>query len=345
MVNDWLRVMFRDIIGQEDVKQRLRLSVMEGRIPHAQLFTGPAGVGKLPLALAYAQYIACPNRTAEDSCGVCPTCQQYHNLQHPDLHFAFPIVKTDSGDTCNDFMAQWRQQLLAQPYFDMDDWYMHISGANKLLKLLEEPPAKTLFLLVSELPELLLSTIISRTQEIRVPRLYEDNIARELTRKYALTDADAHDLAHIANGSLTAAYKLAEQNAQNTQFFDDFVALMRNAWLVGKRKDYSALLSLRKWSLDIADSKVGRERQKAFLQYAQRQVRENYIANFHQPAMNYQTGAERTFSAKFAPFIHDGNVEQIMHQLSNAEAQITQNGNAKIIFFDLCLQMIVLIKN
>lgn len=388
MVNDWLRVMFRDIIGQEDVKQRLRLSVMEGRIPHAQLFTGPAGVGKLTLALAYAQYIACPNRTAEDSCGVCPTCQQYHNLQHPDLHFAFPIVKTDSGDTCNDFMAQWRQQLLAQPYFDLDDWYktlgvetkqgiiyekesseimrklslksfgdgykvmiiwlpekMHISCANKLLKLLEEPPAKTLFLLVSEQPELLLSTIISRTQEIRVPRLYEDDIARELTRKYALTDADAHDLAHIANGSLTAAYKLAEQNAQNTQFFDDFVALMRNAWLVGKRKDYSALLSLRKWSLDIADSKVGRERQKAFLQYAQRQVRENYIANFHQPAMNYQTGAERTFSAKFAPFIHNGNVEQIMHQLSNAEAQITQNGNAKIIFFDLCLQMIVLIKN
>ncbi len=381
-------MMFRDIIGQEDVKQRLRLSVTEGRIPHAQLFTGPAGVGKLPLALAYAQYIACPNRTAEDSCGVCPTCQQYHNLQHPDLHFAFPIVKTDSGDTCNDFMAQWRQQLLAQPYFDLDDWYktlgvetkqgiiyekesseiirklslksfgdgykvmiiwlpekMHISCANKLLKLLEEPPEKTLFLLVSEQPELLLSTIISRTQEIRVPRLYEDDIACALTRKYALTDADAHDLAHIANGSLTAAYKLAEQNAQNTQFFDDFVALMRNAWLVGKRKDYSALLSLRKWSLDIADSKVGRERQKAFLQYAQRQVRENYIANFHQPAMNYQTGAERTFSAKFAPFIHDGNVEQIMQQLSNAEAQITQNGNAKIIFFDLCLQMIVLIKN
>ena len=120
---------------------------------------------------------------------------------------------------------------------------------------------------------------------------------------------------------------------------------MRNAWLVGQRKDYSALLNLRKWSLDIADAKVGRERQKAFLQYAQRQVRENYIANFHQPAMNYQTGAERAFSAKFAPFIHNDNVERIMNQLSTAEAQITQNGNAKIIFFDLCLQMIVLIKN
>lgn len=379
---------FKDVIGQDEVKQRLRLSVMEGRIPHAQLFTGAAGAGKLPLALAYAQYIACPNRTEHDSCGTCPTCLQFKHLQHPDLHFAFPIVKTDGGDTCNDFMPQWRQQLLTQPYFDIDDWYrtlgvetkqgiiyekesseimrklslksfgdgykfmliwlpekMNIACANKLLKLLEEPPEKTLFLLISEQPELLLSTIVSRTQEIRVPRLTESDIADELIRSRGIAGADAGDLAHIANGSLTAACKLADANEQNSLFFNDFVALMRNAWLVGQRKDYSALLSLRKWSLDIADAKVGRERQKAFLQYAQRQVRENYIANFHQPAMNYQTGAERAFSAKFAPFIHNDNVERIMNQLSNAEAQITQNGNAKIIFFDLCLQMIVLIKN
>lgn len=379
---------FKDIIGQDEVKQRLRLSVMEGRIPHAQLFTGAAGAGKLPLALAYAQYIACPNRTEHDSCGTCPTCLQFKHLQHPDLHFAFPIVKTDGGDTCNDFMPQWRQQLLTQPYFDLDDWYrtlgvetkqgiiyekesseimrklslksfgdgykfmliwlpekMNIACANKLLKLLEEPPEKTLFLLISEQPELLLSTIVSRTQEIRVPRLTESDIADELIRSRGIAGADAGDLAHIANGSLTAACKLADANEQNSLFFNDFVALMRNAWLVGQRKDYSALLSLRKWSLDIADAKVGRERQKAFLQYAQRQVRENYIANFHQPAMNYQTGAERAFSAKFAPFIHNDNVERIMNQLSTAEAQITQNGNAKIIFFDLCLQMIVLIKN
>lgn len=379
---------FKDVIGQDEVKQRLRLSVMEGRIPHAQLFTGAAGAGKLPLALAYAQYIACPNRTEHDSCGTCPTCLQFKHLQHPDLHFAFPIVKTDGGDTCNDFMPQWRQQLLTQPYFDIDDWYrtlgvetkqgiiyekesseimrklslksfgdgykfmliwlpekMNIACANKLLKLLEEPPEKTLFLLISEQPELLLSTIVSRTQEIRVPRLTESDIADELIRSRGIAGADAGDLAHIANGSLTAACKLADANEQNSLFFNDFVALMRNAWLVGQRKDYSTLLSLRKWSLDIADAKVGRERQKAFLQYAQRQVRENYIANFHQPAMNYQTGAERAFSAKFAPFIHNDNVERIMNQLSNAEAQITQNGNAKIIFFDLCLQMIVLIKN
>lgn len=379
------RVMqFRDVIGQEDVKQQLRLSVQEGRIPHAQLFTGPSGVGKLPLALAYAQYIACPNRTADDSCGVCPTCLQYKHLQHPDLHFAFPIVKTDAGDVCNDFMGKWREQLLTQPYFDLDDWYrrlgvetkqgviyekesaeimrklslksfgdgykvmviwlpekMNIACANKLLKLLEEPPEKTLFLLVSEQPELLLSTIVSRTQEVRVPRLSEATIAAGLTD---MSDRQRADIAHIANGSYLAAMKIVDRDEENKRYFNDFVALMRNAWLVGQRKDYSALLQLRKWSTDMADAKVGREKQKAFLQYAQRQIRENYIYNFHEAQMNYQTEEERTFSSKFAPFIHAGNVEKIMNELARAEVQIGQNGNAKIIFFDLCLQMIVCIK-
>jgi DNA polymerase-3 subunit delta' len=96
--------------------------------------------------------------------------------------------------------------------------------------------------------------------------------------------------------------------------------------------------------MEMADSKEGREKQKAFLQYAQRQIRENYIYNFHCADMNYQTETEQQFSSKFAPFIHEGNVERMMNELSKAEQQIAQNGNAKIIFFDLCLQMIVMVK-
>ena len=379
---------FRDIIGQEEVKQQLRQAVRDGRIPHAQLFTGISGVGKLPLALAYAQYIACPNRTDEDSCGTCPTCLQYQKLQHPDLHFAFPIVKGDAGDVCDDFMDKFRSMILSQPYFDIDDWYrylgvetkqgmiyekesgeilrklslksfgdgykvmiiwlpekMHVACANKLLKLLEEPPMKTVFLLVSEQPELLLTTIVSRTQEVRVPRLTEAEIAEVLLRDHSdVSPSLAADIAHMSSGSYLTALKVVDENEGNSQNFNDFVALMRNAWLVGPKKDYSALLQLRKWSLDMADSNLGREKQKAFLQYAQRQLRENYIYNFHCADMNYQTEAERNFSSKFAPFIHENNVERMMDELSKAEQQIAQNGNAKIIFFDLCLQMIVLVK-
>lgn len=379
---------FRDIIGQETEKNQLRTAVREGRIAHAQLFAGPAGVGKLALAIAYAQYLACPHRTEEDSCGVCPTCLQYAKLQHPDLHFAFPIVKSDEGDTCDAFAEKWRGIVNEHKYFDLDDWYrvmgvetkqgmiyekesseilrklslksfsggykimiiwqpekMNTTCANKLLKLLEEPPTMTLFLLVSEAPEQLLSTIISRTQEVRVPRLSEEEIAHGLQNEYTwLGQEEAHNIAHMANGSYLAALKMMNETEENQGYFDDFVALMRNAWLVGQKKNYDALLKLRQWSQDMADSKVGREKQKAFLQYAQRQVRENYIYNLHHPEMNYQTQREQEFSTKFAPFIHDGNVEKMMEELSKAEQQITQNGNAKIIFFDLCLQMIVLVK-
>lgn len=379
---------FSDIIGQEEVKRQLRQAVRDGRIAHAQLFTGIAGIGKIGLALAYAQYLACPHRTADDSCGQCPSCLQYQKLQHPDLHFAFPIVKSDAGDVCDDYMDKWRGLLIEQPYFDIEDWYrtlgvetkqgmiyekesseilrklslksfsdgykvmviwqpekMNATCANKLLKLLEEPPVQTLFLLVSEQPEQLLSTILSRVQEIRVPRLEKQVIAHALHKTYSwLSEEDATDIAHMSNGSYLTVLRVMSESNDTQGYFDDFVALMRNAWLVGQKKDYSALLKLRQWSMDMADSKVGREKQKAFLQYAQRQIRENYIYNLGNSEMNYQTKQERAFSTKFAPFIHDGNVERMMNELSKAETQIAQNGNAKIIFFDLCLQMIVMVK-
>jgi len=383
-------MLFREIIGQEGVKQKLRQSVREGRVPHAQLFTGVTGIGKLQLALAYAQYLNCPHRTEEDSCGVCPTCLQFEKLQHPDLHFVFPIVKTDAGDTCDAFLEPWRNIILQKHYFDLDDWHsalgvetkqsmiyekesgeilhklslkpygngykvmiiwqpekMNIATSNKLLKLLEEPPAQTIFILVSEHPEQLLVTIQSRVQVIQVPRLQTEEIQQALMQR-GINPTKAHDIARIANGSYLAALKKSDESEENQKELQDFIALFRDAYTVGVLKDpqkkFESLKRLRQWSMSMADSSVGRERQKHFLQYAQQQVRENYVRNLGQPELNYQMEAEREFSVKFAPFIHSGNVEGIMNQLDLAEKQIEQNGNAKMIFFDLCLQMIVLIK-
>ncbi len=371
---------FRDIIGQATIKQQLISSVREERIAHAQLLTGPEGVGKLQLAIAYAQYIACAHRTETDSCGECPSCLQYQKLQHPDLHFAFPI--TESGEVCDSYVDKFRETILSRHYFDLDDWYkalgtenkqgmiyekesseilrklslksfsngykvmiiwqpekMHAACANKLLKLLEEPPEKTLFLLVSEHPLQLLTTILSRVQQIHVPKLSDEEI-------YRMHDAECkmQDIVRLANGSVLKARKLLDESDTKKQFFEDFKSLMRRAWMVGHKKNYDALLELYQWSQDMADSKVGRERQKAFLQYAQSQVRENFIRNFHMPQINYQTSEEQDFSKNFAQFIHEGNVEQLMHELERAEKQISQNGNSKMIFFDLCLQVIVMIK-
>lgn len=386
-------MLLKDIIGQESVKRELCRSVQAGKIPHALLLSGAAGVGKLPLAIAFAQYVACKHRTETDACGVCPTCLQYSKLQHPDLHFAFPIVKVDKGaEVCDDYIGDFRQMVLANPYCDADDWTqamgaekkqsliyekesseiqrklslksfadgykvmivwqpekMHIACANKLLKLLEEPPEMTLFLFVSEHPEQLLPTIISRLRPLAIPRLSDEEIVKALTNSQIVQSSNlqisavqAQDAARLAGGSYREALRILDAEDRDKQLFTEFQELMRNAWLVGVRKNYEALQRLNEWSQNL--SKESRERQCAFLQFAQRMVRENFIYNYGEPSLNYETTDEQQFSVKFAPFINERNIEDLTEQLARAEAQIMQNANARMVLFDLCLQCIVLIK-
>jgi len=371
---------FRDVIGQEAAKQRLLQEAEEGRIPHAQLFCGPEGAGKLPLALAYAKYLCCTNPGPEGACGTCPSCVKWNKLVHPDVHFMFPIVKSAKGkkEVCDDYLADWRHLLMNNPYFALPHWLsamgaengqaliyaresdeitrklslksveggykitiiwlpekMHEACANKLLKLLEEPPEKTLFLLVSEMPEQLLSTILSRTQRFSVPRIAEADIALALRDKYAVQSADADAIAHMANGSFVKALETISLNEENQLFFDLFVSLMRLAW---QRK----IRELKQWSEQVAG--LGRERQKNFLDYCQRMIRENFIYNLHQPEMNYLTRPEENFAIRFAPFVNERNVVGIMEELSEAQLHIVQNVNPRMVFFDFALKMIMLLK-
>ena len=381
-------MLLKDIIGQQAVKRELCHSVQEGKIPHALLMSGSAGVGKLPLALAFAQYVACKHRTDTDACGVCPTCLQYSKLQHPDLHFAFPIVKVDKGaEVCDDYLNDFREMVRSNPYCDPDDWTMamgaekkqsliyekesseiqrklslksfadgykvmivwqpekmHIACANKLLKLLEEPPEMTLFLFVSEHPEQLLPTIISRLRPLPIPRLTDEEMVEALTRQGVVSNPQqAHDVARLAGGSYREALRILDAEDRDKQLFAEFQELMRNAWLVGVRKNYEALQKLNEWSMTMA-KESSRERQCAFLQFAQRLIRENFIYNYGEPALNYETSDEQQFSVKFAPFINERNIEELTEQFARAEAQIMQNANARMVLFDLCLQCIVLIK-
>lgn len=381
-------MLLKDIIGQQAVKRELCHSVQEGKIPHALLMSGSAGVGKLPLALAFAQYEACKHRTDTDACGVCPTCLQYSKLQHPDLHFAFPIVKVDKGaEVCDDYLNDFREMVRSNPYCDPDDWTMamgaekkqsliyekesseiqrklslksfadgykvmivwqpekmHIACANKLLKLLEEPPEMTLFLFVSEHPEQLLPTIISRLRPLPIPRLTDEEIMAAIrSQQSAISEQQARDVARLAGGSYREALRILDAEDRDKQLFAEFQELMRNAWLVGVRKNYEALQKLNEWSMTMA-KESSRERQCAFLQFAQRLIRENFIYNYGEPALNYETSDEQQFSVKFAPFINERNIEELTEQFARAEAQIMQNANARMVLFDLCLQCIVLIK-
>ena len=384
-------MLFSEIIGQQDIKKRFIRTVSEQRIPHAQLLRGPGGIGKLALAIAYAQYICCENRTTTDSCGVCPSCVKYRKMAHPDLHFVFPVIKPAGRQTvvCDDFIADFRKMVLEKMYFSVNEWYaeisddakqgliysneseeiirklslktyeseykimiiwlpekMHETCANKLLKILEEPPEKTVFLMVSNEPDQLILTILSRTQHVHIPRLSEDEISTALLRNNDLEiePDDAKYAAHTANGSYLNALSVLSEGDENKQNFERFVMIMRLAWQVGNKKDHASLKTLRKWSDEMAMASMGRERQKNFLSYAQRMTRENFIRNMKQPELNYLTSLEAEFSHKFSPFINERNVEDLMAEFALAERQIEQNVNAKMIFFDLVLKVIMLLK-
>ena len=384
-------MLFSQIIGQQDIKTRLIRTVTEQRIPHAQLLRGPEGIGKLALAIAYAQYICCENRTTTDSCGICPSCVKYRKLAHPDLHFVFPVIKPTgkSSVVCDDFIAEFREMVLQNSYFGLNDWYAKISGdakqgliysneseeiirklslktyeseykimiiwlpekmhgtcANKLLKILEEPPEKTVFLMVSNTPDEIITTILSRTQHIHVPRLSDSEIIQALIKNEELEieSNEAEYATHIANGSYLNALAVLNEGDENKQNFDRFVMVMRLAWQVGNKKDHASLKTLRKWSDDMAAASMGRERQKNFLSYAQRMTRENFISNMQQPDLNYLTSDEADFSQRFSPFINERNVEDLMSEFALAERHIEQNVNAKMVFFDLTLKVIMLLK-
>lgn len=370
---------FKDIIGQEEVKERLQLELREGRVPHAQLFAGPEGAGALPLAIAYARFLLCTHRRETDACGTCPSCVKVNKLVHPDLHFVFPVVKRKGGgDTVSDdYIREWRELAVSTSYFGLNHWLdamgaenqqaqifvkesdeltrklslksseggykvvvlwlpekMKVECANKLLKLLEEPPALTVFLLVSEEPDRILPTILSRTQRVNVPRLDDSKIATALSERFGLLPSDAAETARLANGSYLQALEIIHRSDDNLQFFELFVSLMRLAY---QRK----VKEMREWSETVAT--MGRERQKSFLAYCQRMVRENFIFNFHRQELNYMNRDEANFAMRFAPFINERNVIGIADELSEAQVHIEQNVNPRMVFFDFALKMIVLL--
>lgn len=369
---------FRDVIGQEEAKQRLIREAKEGKIAHARLFCGPEGIGKLPLAIAYARYLSCQNPGEDDACGHCPNCMKYNKLAHPDLHFVFPIIKIKSKDTVSDdFLAEWRELISQTPYFNLNIWLkemgaenqqaqiyvkesdeiirklnlkssqggykimiiwlpekMNVECSNKLLKLLEEPPSQTIFLLVSEEPDMLLTTIQSRTQRFNLFGIEEKQIAQKLTQQFGILEKDAIDIAHRCEGNYLKALETIHLNEENQLFFELFVSLMRLSY---QRK----IREMKQWSETMAS--MGRERQKQFLQYCQRMIRENFISNFHKPSITYLNEEERNFSSRFAPFVNERNVIGIMDELSEAQRHIEQNVNARMVFFDFSLKMIVLL--
>lgn len=371
---------FSDIPGHKSVKARLQEMADNGRMPHAMMFHGPSGVGKMALARAFAQYIHCEHRMNGDSCGMCPSCLQHQSFNHIDTHYVFPVIKKKSGSPVisDDYLPEWRDYLSRSQWMDFELWLailgkengqpmiyadesvalirklhytahhankkivvmwlperMNAECANKLLKMIEEPFEDTVLLFVSNEASAVLPTIYSRTQRIELKRYSDDQLSRYLQDTYSLEAADSMAIAHVSEGNVNAAVRNLGKAKDSGRYLELFITLMRLAY---QRK----VKELRDWSGDVAD--LGREKEVRFLEYCQRLVRENFIYNIQIPSLNYMTRDENAFSANFARFITERNVEKLITELNQAAIEITANGNAKIILFDLAIKIILLLK-
>ena len=374
---------FSNVIGQEPAKERLIQMVKEGRLPHALLFCGPEGVGKMALAMAFASYLL-TNPDGEDNGSLNTTnaLAMLRKWEHPDLHFSYPTIKrpnmsSDHQPISNDFTQEWHEMIMQGTYFTMNQWMkqmgattqqaiitgaesdelsrilalkssqggykiaiiwrperMNLTSANKLLKLLEEPPHKTIFLMVCEEPEKLLETIISRTQRIDVKRIDDDAIEQALITQRGIDNDAAHRITRIANGSWLKALETLDTGNENREFLNMFQMLMRLCYMRNVK-------DLKRWSEVV--SAYGREKERRMLTYFQQQVRENFIFNFQRPELNYMTLEEEGFARNFARFINEANVIEINELFEKANRDIGQNANAKVVFYDIALKLIVLL--
>ncbi|WP_075340486.1 DNA polymerase III subunit [Tenacibaculum agarivorans] len=368
---------FEDIIGQQHIKKHLIASTENGRIPHAQLFVGKEGSGTLPLAIAYAQFLLCNFSNDKAACNL--KCSK---LQHPDLHFAFPVTTNDSvkkHPISNLFLDDWRTFIEQTPYGSLFDWLKHIgvenkqgqigvdeaedivkklslksyeggfkvmiiwmaekmniAASNKLLKLIEEPPSKTIFLLVTEDEGQIINTIKSRCQALHFPALSENDIVSFLTENKQVGTNEAQRIAQQAEGNLNKSLHLLHNDSNDLVFEEWFITWIRSAF---KAKGNAAVIQdLIQWSEIIAKS--GRETQKQFIQYCLHFFRQALLLNYGTPDLVYLVPQTANFALeKFAPFVHSGNIVTIEKELNDAQYHIERNGNAKIILLDLSIKL------
>lgn len=371
---------FADIPGHEEEKRRLREMADSGRIPHALLLEGPAGTGKFALARAFVQYIHCRHRTADgDSCGVCDACRQQESFNHIDTIYSFPVVKRKNSKVTlsDDYIEEFHEFMRQSPFMDFSKWLEmlgNINGqpqiyveegnelirrltfmtrrsayktaimwlpermmeptANKLLKLIEEPFGDTILVFVSNRPRNILPTIYSRLQRVTVSR-YSDSELAEILRGDGLDAATAADLARIAEGNVNEALQQSGVGEERLRQFELFVQLMRKAYArrVGE---------LRKWSVEV--SELGREGAMRFIDYMTRLLRESFLSHLADPRLLTMNRAELEFVSRFFPFINERNISDFCRLADEARRDIAANGNAKMIFFDMAVRAIMLIR-
>jgi len=413
---------FKEIIGQQEVKERLAELVQHNRLSHALLFTGKEGAGALPLAIALSQYIVCEKvngqasaagnagspalfaddpksaisvlHWSEDACGECAACIKAKQLIHPDIHFSYPVVTKKPGTppVSTDYISEWREFIKTYPYGNVYDWLQFIGAenkqgnitanecndiirklslksfeseykililwlpeylgneGNKLLKLIEEPPPNTLFVLVAENESLILPTIVSRCQLIRIPALDTMSIEKALVERNKTESKLARQTASVSEGN----YREALQLIQHAD--EDWQSLLRD-WLNATMK--TGPIAQTKWVEEV--SKLGREKQKQFLRYFNHLL-EQSIRHRLAPALFSANGViksaeghaqfsfsiaenERDFAQRLNKIATIEQQNAIIEEIDRAAYYIERNANAKILFHALTIKLYHIIQD
>jgi DNA polymerase-3 subunit delta' len=362
---------WENICGHEIIKRKLQESIEKNRISHAQLFSGKNGWGTLELAITYASEIL----VSELDEGV---RSKVEKLQHPDIHFTFPVTTSDSvkkDPTSNHFITEFREFYSRNPYGSLYEWQefnevekkqsvinvaeaseiskfislnsyegsykfviiwlpemMNLAAANKILKALEEPPQKTVFLLITEREDLLLPTITSRCQLVKVNRLSDDEVAEYLVKNKQLSQENAKKIALSANGDLHQA--LQNINLSREEFETYFIQWVRYAFMA--KKNPAVLRNLVNWSSEI--SIWPREKQKQFLSYCSEIFRQALLNNYQASSLVFMKLSVDGFNwEKFSEYIHGANIEEILEEINKGSYHIERNANAKIVLLDLSI--------
>jgi DNA polymerase III subunit delta' len=401
---------FKDVIGQEAVKQQLVELVQQNRLSHALLFLGREGNGSLALAIALAQYISCkpaitdttdlfagpslfgdepaiktepePELKQTDSCGVCPSCSKANKLIHPDIHFTYPVIPKKSGDKpkSTDFIAEWRDFIEQTPYGNVFDWLQFIGAenkqgnitaeecndiirklnlksfesgyktliiwmpeylgkeGNKLLKLIEEPPLNTLFILVAESEAQILPTILSRCQLVKIPALEDQEIEKSLVADKNGDPELARQAAALSYGNYREALHLLQHADENwQQLLGDWISTFYRPNLIAQVK----------WVEEI--SRLGREKQKQFLKYfthmIEQAIRVRTFTDANMESSLVMADADKSFAIRLNKISGYEQQNAIVEELDKASYYIERNANAKILFQALTIKLGHIIHN
>lgn len=363
---------FSQIPGLTELKGQLVSAFNRGKVAHAQLFSGRQGTSALPMALAYATFLMCENKTDEDSCGTCSNCVRIQKLVHPDIHLHFPKISANESKyekVMGEAIPLFREFVMENPFGTVEDWtrkygqenknilisredsrqmlrnvsmrsveggfkilliwlpeMMNPSSANAILKILEEPPQKTIYLLVSYSYESLLATITSRTQLVTIPPNTNEEIQIFLESQ-GVESGKAAQATLLSEGKVGMAMHFAQ--ASDSQEYQDFQHWMRECW----GRDFATLV---KRSEDF--SKSGKAAQKNNLTFAISLIRKA-IVSLAGNATGSQNPEEEQFVSTFASKLGLEKLEKVYTRINESYYHLERNSNPRITHLNLSLDI------